>query len=68
MHMKPYIPNFKLAFEHLCIHAGVASVLDELEKNLRLIKYEIEPSKMTLHRFGNTSSSSLWYDLAYMEA
>lgn len=34
--VKPYIPDFKLAFEHFCIHAGGRAVLDELEKNLQL--------------------------------
>lgn len=66
--IKPYVPDFKLAFEHFCIHAGVRAVLDELEKNLELTKWHLEPSRMTLYRFGNTSSSSLWYELAYSEA
>ncbi|XP_059638051.1 3-ketoacyl-CoA synthase 11-like [Cornus florida] len=66
--VKPYIPNFKLAFEHFCIHAGGRAVLDELEKNLQLSDWHMEPSRMTLYRFGNTSSSSLWYELAYSEA
>lgn len=68
MKVKPYIPDFKQAFEHICVHAGGRAVLDELEKNLQLSDWYMEPSRMTLYRFGNTSSSSPWYELAYTEA
>ncbi|MCO5582747.1 hypothetical protein L7F22_036646 [Adiantum nelumboides] len=66
--MKPYVPDFKLAFEHFCMHAAGRQVLDELQKNLELSEKHLESSRMTLHRFGNTSSSSMWYELAYLEA
>ncbi|KAG8657260.1 hypothetical protein MANES_03G055800v8 [Manihot esculenta] len=65
---KPYIPDYKLAFEHFCVHAASKPVLDEIQRNLGLSDKNMEPSRMTLHRFGNTSSSSIWYELAYLEA
>ena len=45
MKMKQYVPDFKLAFEHFCIHAGGRAVLDELEKNLQLSEWHMEPSR-----------------------
>ncbi|XP_044491735.1 3-ketoacyl-CoA synthase 6-like [Mangifera indica] len=65
---KPYIPDFKQAFEHFCIHAGGRAVIDELQKNLQLSAEHVEASRMTLHRFGNTSSSCLWYEMSYIES
>ncbi|KAI3985359.1 hypothetical protein MKX01_033673 [Papaver californicum] len=47
--VKTYIPDFKLAFEHFCIHAGGRAIIDEMEKNLKLSPAHVEPSRMTLH-------------------
>lgn len=43
-------------------------MLDELQRNLKLSDKNLEASRAVLHRFGNTSSSSIWYELAYLEA
>uniref|UniRef100_A0ACD5WET8 Uncharacterized protein n=1 Tax=Avena sativa TaxID=4498 RepID=A0ACD5WET8_AVESA len=66
--IRPYIPDFRTVFEHFCIHAGGRAVIDELQRSLKLSDEQVEASRMTLHQFGNTSSSSLWYELAYIEA
>lgn len=67
MKINPYVPDFKLVFEHFCVHVGGKAVLDEMEKKVQLSEWHMVPS-MTLYRFGNTSSSSSWYELAYSEA
>jgi 3-ketoacyl-CoA synthase len=63
----PYVPDFKKCFQHFCIHAGGRAVIDGLEENLKLSTQDVEPSRATLYRYGNTSSSSIWYELRFSE-
>ena len=64
MKMKAYIPDFKQAFEHFCIHTGGKGVIEEIEKQLHLTAEQTRASKQALFRFGNTSSASIYYELA----
>nr|CAB3467732.1 unnamed protein product [Digitaria exilis] len=66
--IKLHVPNFRMAFEHFCIHAGGRAVIDAVQRSLCLSDEDVEPSRMALHRFGNTSSSSVWYELGYIDA
>ena len=65
--MKPFIPDFKRCIDHFCIHAGGRAVIEGVQKNLKLSDIDVEPSFMTLKSYGNTSSSSIWYELKYIE-
>jgi len=62
-----YVPSFKSAVHFFCIHAGGRAVLDGIEKNLRLLPEDLLPSRSVLRNQGNTSSSSIWYELRYIE-
>lgn len=63
-----YVPNFKTVTQHFCLPTSGRPVIREIAKGLKLGDREMEAALMTLHRFGNQSSSSLWYELAYLEA
>ncbi|GBG00075.1 hypothetical protein Rsub_12772 [Raphidocelis subcapitata] len=65
---KPYTPNFSKAFDAVCIHTGGRGVIDSMEQNLGMSKDMVEASRAALFAFGNTSSCSVWYELAYKEA
>lgn len=68
MKIKKYTPDFKRAFDHFCIHAGGRAVIEGMKDQLGLSDEKISPSKETLYHYGNTSSSSIWYSLAYVES
>lgn len=65
--VKHYVPDFKRGIDHFCIHAGGRAVIDGIEKNMKLELFHTEPSRMALLNYGNTSSSSIWYELEYIQ-
>ena len=65
---QPYVPDFKKAFDHFCLHAGGRGVIEGLGKQLSLPFDKAAPSYNSLFWYGNTSSASLWYALGYVEA
>ncbi|OAY77478.1 3-ketoacyl-CoA synthase 13-like [Ananas comosus] len=67
-HKTVHVPDFTKAFEHICIHTGGKAVINAVGKLMKFSAEVTEPARMCLHRFGNTSSSLVFYELAYFEA
>jgi len=61
--LPPYVPDFSKAFHWICVHTGGRAVIDAIEKNLALPPHYLEPSRLSLLRYGNVSSASIWYEL-----
>lgn len=55
--LQPYTPDFTKAFDFFCIHTGGRGIIDGLEKEMQLTRSQVEPSRASLYRFGNTSST-----------
>mmetsp|Transcript_149972 Transcript_149972/g.481933 ORF Transcript_149972/g.481933 Transcript_149972/m.481933 type:complete len:601 (+) Transcript_149972:245-2047(+) len=64
---KGYTPDFGKSIDHFCIHAGGRAVIEGVKKNLGLSDRQVAPSVQTLYDWGNTSSSSIWYEMDWVE-
>eukprot|EP00884_Botryococcus_braunii_P002851 jgi/Botrbrau1/12567/Bobra.0169s0102.1 len=65
---KKHRPDFSKAFDHVVIHPGAVTVIEAVRKALGFGDKAALPSLRTLQRFGNTSTSSVYYILAYIES
>jgi len=62
-----YTPDFTKCVNHFALHAGGYAVLKGLQNAMRLPVNKMLPSFATLRDYGNTSCSTTWYVMAYME-
>lgn len=63
----PYRPDFTQGIDHFAIHAGGYAVLKGIQEGLHLPAYKMLPSFAALREYGNTSCSTTWYVMGYME-
>ena len=62
-----YSPSFSRPDLHACIHAGGRGVLDGIQRSLKLSEADLDVARRILHRHGNTSSSSVFYQLHLLD-
>ncbi|MEW5303445.1 MAG: hypothetical protein WDW36_006135 [Sanguina aurantia] len=63
-----YAPKFSDGIDKFLVHAGGAKVLDGISAALRLDERYMVPSRAVLHDYGNISSSTTWYTMAFVES
>eukprot|EP00775_Hariotina_reticulata_P006451 gene6451-6680_t len=63
-----YMPDFTKCIDHFAIHAGGYAVLKGIQGGLSLPAAKMLPSFAALRDYGNTSCSTTWYVMAYMES
>ncbi|KIY96628.1 3-ketoacyl-CoA synthase 6 [Monoraphidium neglectum] len=62
-----YVPDYTKCMDHFALHAGGYAVLKGIQKGMSLPTEMMLPSFASLRDMGNTSSSTTWYSMAYME-
>jgi 3-ketoacyl-CoA synthase len=62
-----YVPDYTKCMDHFALHAGGYAVLKGIQKGMCLPMEMMLPSFASLRDYGNTSSSTTWYSIAYME-
>ncbi|KAL6005526.1 hypothetical protein ACLOJK_006093 [Asimina triloba] len=62
-----YVPDFGSVIQHYCIPSSGTGWIREIGKRLKLTNEVLEAPIATLQRFGNMSSASWWYQMAYVE-
>ncbi|KAF4664842.1 inositol polyphosphate kinase kcs1 [Perkinsus chesapeaki] len=58
------LPN---VVDFFCIHAGGRAVIDNIMEVLNLTEKDVNPSRESLSRHGNTMSTSVWYEMGILE-
>jgi 3-ketoacyl-CoA synthase len=62
-----YMPDYTKCMDHFALHAGGYAVLKGIQKGMNLPMEMMLPSFASLRDYGNTSSSTTWYSMAYLE-
>jgi 3-ketoacyl-CoA synthase len=61
------VPNFKTCVDYWLIHAGGKAIISGIKDSLSLTEEDCRASRNVLYKYGNTSSSSIWYEIDEVE-